>query len=86
MYTQLRRSSEEIKNDSPCIGVCTLNEENICIGCDRTIEEIIEAGKENTLHIHETIVQCLKSYRSIVWEKRSHARRKFRQAKGGAFL
>tara|TARA_B100000519_G_C14028313_1_gene336775 strand:- start:134 stop:280 length:147 start_codon:yes stop_codon:yes gene_type:complete len=48
MYTQLKRSSEEIKKDSPCIGVCTLNEENICIGCDRTIEEIIEAGKENT--------------------------------------
>ncbi len=44
MLMQMRRTKEEIKNDSPCIGTCTLNEEGICIGCDRTIEEIIEAG------------------------------------------
>ena len=30
---------EEIK--SPCIKKCALNEENICTGCFRTIQEII---------------------------------------------
>ena len=47
MLEQLRRTSEEIKKDSPCIGVCTLNEDSICIGCDRHIDEIIECGKTN---------------------------------------
>ena len=25
---------------SPCIDVCKLNEQNVCIGCKRTIDEI----------------------------------------------
>ena len=41
----MRRSVEEIRNDSPCVGTCTLDENDVCIGCNRTIEEIIEAGK-----------------------------------------
>ena len=30
-------------DDSPCIGICTLNENGICIGCERTLEEIHDA-------------------------------------------
>lgn len=30
---------------SPCVGICTL-EGNICIGCDRTIQEISNWGKK----------------------------------------
>ena len=30
---------------SPCIGVCTLNEDSICIGCNRHIDEIMECGR-----------------------------------------
>ena len=41
MLRQMRRTVEEIKKDSPCIGVCTLNEDSICIGCDRHIDEIM---------------------------------------------
>ena len=26
---------------SPCVGICTLNEDSICIGCDRHIDEIM---------------------------------------------
>ena len=25
---------------SPCIGVCTLRDDNICVGCGRTVQEI----------------------------------------------
>jgi predicted Fe-S protein YdhL (DUF1289 family) len=25
---------------SPCVGICTLNENDICIGCNRHIDEI----------------------------------------------
>lgn len=54
MLYQLKRTREEITKDTPCIGVCTLNEQNVCIGCDRHIDEIIQAGnpdeKEYTLN------------------------------------
>ena len=42
MLKQMNRTIEEIQNDSPCIGVCTLNENDICIGCDRHIGDIID--------------------------------------------
>ncbi len=28
---------------SPCIGICKLNVNNICVGCNRTITEIRDA-------------------------------------------
>ena len=52
MLKQMNRTIEEIQNDSPCIGVCTLNENDICIGCDRHIGDIIDnyrAPAEDTL-------------------------------------
>ncbi len=32
---------------SKCIGVCKLNEQKVCVGCNRTIEEIKEAYEKN---------------------------------------
>ena len=46
MLRQMNRTAEEIQNDSPCIGVCTLNENDICIGCDRHIGDIIDNYRE----------------------------------------
>jgi len=46
MLRQMNRTIEEIQNDSPCIGVCTLNENDICIGCDRHIGDIIDNYRE----------------------------------------
>jgi predicted Fe-S protein YdhL (DUF1289 family) len=31
-----------------CVGICKLNEEKVCVGCFRTIEEIKEAYEKNT--------------------------------------
>ena len=45
MVGQIHRTKEEIENDSPCIGTCKLNEDNICIGCNRHIDEIIKKGE-----------------------------------------
>ena len=46
---------------TPCIGVCTL-EDDICIGCNRTIDEIKEAYENN--------MALKKSQRSLVaWGK-----------------
>ena len=46
MLRQMNRTIEEIQNDSPCIGVCTLNENDMCIGCDRHIGDIIDNYRE----------------------------------------
>ena len=46
MLKQMNRTIEEIQNDSPCRGVCTLNENDICIGCDRHIGDIIDNYRE----------------------------------------
>ena len=34
-------------DDSPCIGICTLNENGVCIGCERTLQEIHDAYLES---------------------------------------
>lgn len=34
------------KNESPCIGVCLLDENDVCVGCNRTVFEIFNAGHE----------------------------------------
>jgi len=28
--------------DSPCIGICTLDEKDQCVGCHRSLDEIVE--------------------------------------------
>ena len=39
-------NTKTTKRDSPCVGICVLDEDRIrCIGCGRTIEEIISYGK-----------------------------------------
>ena len=47
MLRQLRRTRKDIQEDRLCIGVCTLNEENVCIGCNRHIDEIIQRGNDD---------------------------------------
>jgi predicted Fe-S protein YdhL (DUF1289 family) len=32
---------------SPCVGLCKLDENKVCIGCNRTIEEIKKAYEKN---------------------------------------
>lgn len=30
------------KPQSPCISICTLDEDDVCMGCLRTLDEIVE--------------------------------------------
>ena len=30
-----------------CVGICKLNEKKVCVGCNRTIEEIKKAFKKS---------------------------------------
>ena len=49
MLRQLSRTKEQISKDTPCIGICTLNEQDVCIGCNRHIDEIVQAGNAEPL-------------------------------------
>ncbi|HAK52876.1 MAG TPA: DUF1289 domain-containing protein [Gammaproteobacteria bacterium] len=45
---------------SPCIRICTLNKDDLCIGCLRTLDEISRwssANSEQRLHILESIAE-----------------------------
>ena len=48
MLYPMSRTTEEIAADSPCIGTCILDLNNICVGCGRHIEEIMKAGLKIT--------------------------------------
>jgi len=44
---------------SPCIGVCTLDEQGLCHGCHRTTHEIarwIHMGDDERLRLMETVL------------------------------
>ena len=43
MHKELER--DDIEKDTPCIGVCILNKNDICIGCGRHIDEITSMGE-----------------------------------------
>ena len=44
----MARTTEEIAADSPCIGTCILDLNDICVGCGRHIEDILKAGLKIT--------------------------------------
>ena len=48
-----------MQSNSPCIGICKL-EDNICIGCNRTIEDIKEAYEWQE-KIKSTGIESLKN-------------------------
>ncbi|MEL6870125.1 MAG: DUF1289 domain-containing protein [Pseudomonadota bacterium] len=33
---------DDLRPQSPCISICTLDEQDICMGCHRTLDEIID--------------------------------------------
>ncbi len=49
MLRQLSRTKEQVSKDTPCIGICTLNEQDVCIGCNRHIDEIVQAGNADEI-------------------------------------
>ncbi len=42
------------KIDPPCIGICTINKDGICIGCNRTVKEIHEAYLKSIEYFDKT--------------------------------
>lgn len=51
--------------ESPCVRNCCLNEQDVCMGCYRTIAEIIEWGQANNAE-RKTILQMAKQRESDI--------------------
>ncbi|WP_040481993.1 DUF1289 domain-containing protein [Luminiphilus syltensis] len=43
---------------SPCISVCLLNEDDVCTGCYRTSDEIVDWFMADDTRKHEIIKAC----------------------------
>ena len=46
--------------ESPCVGICTLDETDICLGCYRTLDEIA-SWEDLDVARHEAILSELPS-------------------------
>ena len=45
---------------SPCVHVCALDEQDICIGCQRTAAEITRWGRMENAERREVLQRCLE--------------------------
>jgi len=43
---------------SPCVHVCALDDEDICIGCQRSVAEITRWSLMDNAERREVLVQC----------------------------
>ncbi|QLF92750.1 DUF1289 domain-containing protein [Pseudomonas sp. ABC1] len=43
---------------SPCVSICALDQLDICIGCQRSIDEILRWSRMNNDERREVLVRC----------------------------
>lgn len=43
---------------SPCVSICALDEDDICIGCQRNVDEIIRWSRLNNSERREVLQRC----------------------------
>ena len=49
---------------SPCVHVCALDEQDVCIGCQRTVAEITRWGRMDYAERREVLQLCLERARA----------------------
>lgn len=49
---------------SPCVHVCALDDQDICIGCQRTAAEITRWGRMDNTERREVLQLCLERARA----------------------
>ncbi|MDH1732257.1 DUF1289 domain-containing protein [Pseudomonas chengduensis] len=49
---------------SPCVHVCALDEQDVCIGCQRTVAEITRWGRMDNAERREVLQLCLERARA----------------------
>ena len=48
----------------PCVHVCALDEQDVCIGCQRTVAEITRWGRMDNAERREVLQLCLERARA----------------------
>ncbi|TBU98071.1 DUF1289 domain-containing protein [Stutzerimonas kirkiae] len=43
---------------SPCVSICALDEQDICTGCQRSIDEILRWSRLNNDERREVLARC----------------------------
>lgn len=43
---------------SPCVSVCALDEDDICTGCQRSVEEISRWSRMDNLERRQVLLRC----------------------------
>ncbi|WAJ36490.1 DUF1289 domain-containing protein [Pseudomonas sp. GOM7] len=56
--------SDEKPVRSPCVQVCALDEQDICIGCQRTADEITRWGRMDNVERRVVLQHCLERARA----------------------
>ena len=57
-------SSPETPVASPCVHVCALDDEDICIGCQRSAGEISRWGRMDNRERRAVLARCLERARA----------------------
>jgi len=50
--------SDEKPIASPCVSICALDEADVCIGCQRNVDEIIRWSRLNNHERREVLLRC----------------------------
>ena len=70
MYIKTKNNAEEGAIDSPCIRNCCLNEEDICLGCFRSMQEICRWHSANRDE-QKAILSCAAQRKAKYTSKRT---------------
>lgn len=49
---------------SPCVHICALDEEDICIGCHRAMDEILRWGRMDDAERRRVLARCAERGRA----------------------
>ncbi|MEO4046120.1 DUF1289 domain-containing protein [Pseudomonas sp. CAU 1711] len=55
--------SDERPVKSPCVSICALDEQDLCIGCQRTADEITRWGRMSNDERREVLARCVERTR-----------------------
>ena len=56
--------SDERPVKSPCVSVCALDEQDICIGCQRSAAEITRWGRMDNAERRQVLLRCTERARA----------------------
>jgi len=55
--------------DSPCVRNCCLNEDDICLGCGRSLQEIVRWSNSSNVD-KQAILLAAAGRRQLIWQYR----------------